>query len=118
MKTLKNYIAEGASSRKLTDSEREALMYILGVLSNEWQLDDGDDNQEEYEELRDTLSDSDRKAVASLFDVVQNLHDYKIINRSILHRDLPTLKRIMAWLDDHDLLDELELGSIYNEIVK
>ena len=99
MKNIVNYINESRYF-KLTDSERDALASLIGVLTDN--VSD-DDYEEAMKPLKKELSKEELDTLDELYTyVLDDKQTYPTINRNILIPERDLLIKVISWLDEND----------------
>lgn len=99
MKSIIEFINE-SKYFKLTDSERDALASLIGVLTNN--VSD-DDYEESIKPLKKELSKEEIDSLDELYTyVLDDKQTYPTINRNILIPERDLIIKIIKWLDEND----------------
>lgn len=117
MKSLINYIPEMENFRslneyinetryfKLTDSERDAISCLVGLLTGNI----GEDSEiKKYSEYWNVLSDEEQQQMNDLYDVLDDTNNWPVINRNNIKDDIIPLINFLNWVDENDLWGDYE----------
>ena len=108
MKTLKDYIFESRYF-KFTDDERAAVADLVGFLTGAI----GEDAEiKKYSEYWNVLSNDEQEQMNELYDVLDNEHNWPVINRNIIKDDIKLLANFLNWVDENDLWGDVGYEGI------
>ena len=104
MITLVEYIIESRYF-KFTEGERAAVAELVGFLTGNL----GDDKDiKKYAEYWGVLSDDEKEQMNDLYDVLEDEHNWPIVNRNNIKDDIELLANFLNWVDENDLWGDSE----------
>ncbi len=104
MKSLITYINE-TRYFKLTESERDAIASLVGLLTGNI----GEDSEiKKYSEYWNVLSDEEKQQMNDLYDVLDDTNNWPVINRNNIKDDIIPLINFLNWVDENDLWGDYE----------
>ena len=107
MKNLNAYIIERRKSFILSDDERNSLIELVGIATEQC----GEDSDiKEYEEFRKDITDDEINTLIDFYDLLNDKHTYpKINNRLVQSDELYLLIKLINFALDKDIIDLSEI---------
>ena len=107
MKDINKYIIEKQKTFVLSDDERNSLIELVGIATEQC----GEDSDiKEYEEFRKDCQENEINTLIDLYDLLNDKHTYpKINNRLIQNNELYLLIKLINYALDKDIIDLSEI---------
>ena len=104
MKSLVEYIFETKYFR-FTEEERAAVTELVGYLTSNI----GEESDiKKYSEYWNVLADDEKEQMNDLYDFVEDVHNWPIVNRNNIKDDISALREFLNWVDEKDLWGDCE----------
>lgn len=88
---------------ELDQYARDALTLFIGKLLGYYDIEE---QSKQFDELRNSLTEEELEQLTITFEFLDDCFNYKTVNNHQLKNDLPVLKKILRFCNDHDMYDD------------